>query len=38
LQSYVFDRVSEESGEKQHPFLHLPWVVESFALRDLTAK
>ena len=38
LQSYVFDKVSTESQEKQHPFLHLPWIVESFALRQLPAK
>jgi WD40 repeat protein len=37
LQSYVFDRVTEESQEKQHPFLHLPWVVESFAVRQVQA-
>ena len=30
LHSYVFDRVSHLSGERQHPFLSLPWVVESF--------
>jgi WD40 repeat protein len=35
LQSYVFDKVAEESKEKQHPFLHLPWVVQSFPLRQL---
>jgi hypothetical protein len=34
LQTYVFNRVTEES-EKQHPFLHLPWTMESFALRKL---
>ena len=38
LQAYVFDKVSAESHEKQHPFLHLPWVVQSFALRDMPAK
>ena len=38
LQSYVFDRVASASQEEQHPFLHLPWVVESFPLRTLTAK
>lgn len=30
LQSFVFDRVSDESGDRQHPFLNLPWIVESF--------
>jgi hypothetical protein len=30
LQSYVFDEVKEESNDRQHPFLNLPWVVESF--------
>jgi len=30
LHSYVFDRVSDLSGGRQHPFLSLPWVVESF--------
>jgi len=30
LHSYVFDRVSGQSGGRQHPFLSLPWVVESF--------
>jgi WD40 repeat protein len=38
LQSYVFDKVAEESKEKQHPFLHLPWVVQSFPLRQLPEK
>jgi uncharacterized caspase-like protein len=33
LQSYVFDHVSARSGDRQHPFLSLPWVVESFPLR-----
>jgi hypothetical protein len=36
LQTFVFDRVSEESQEKQHPFLHMPWTMESFALRKLS--
>ena len=35
LETYVADRVSEESQDKQHPFLHLPWVVQSFPLRQL---
>ena len=34
LQSYVFDRVAEASKEKQHPFLYMPWVVESFPVRQ----
>jgi WD40 repeat protein len=38
LQSYVFDRVVVESDEKQHPFLHLPWVMESFPLREVIEK
>jgi WD40 repeat protein len=33
LQSYVFDHVSFISDDRQHPFLHLPWIVESFPLR-----
>ncbi len=33
LQAYVFDHVSYRSGERQHPFLNLPWVVESFPVR-----
>jgi uncharacterized caspase-like protein len=33
LQSYVFDHVSQRSGEQQHPFLSLPWVVTSFPVR-----
>ncbi len=32
LQSYVFDMVSELSHGEQHPFLCLPWIVESFPL------
>jgi hypothetical protein len=34
LQTYVFDRVTEES-DKQHPLLHMPWTMESFPLRKL---
>jgi len=30
LHTYVFDEVSQQSGDRQHPFLSLPWVVESF--------
>jgi WD40 repeat protein len=33
LQSYVFDQVSGISDGQQHPFLNLPWIVESFPLR-----
>jgi uncharacterized caspase-like protein len=33
LQSFVFDEVSARSEERQHPFLSLPWVVESFVVR-----
>jgi uncharacterized caspase-like protein len=33
LHSYVFDRVSDESEDRQHPFLSLPWIVESFPVR-----
>jgi WD40 repeat protein len=33
LQSYVFDQVSHHSKDRQHPFLNLPWVVESFVIR-----
>ena len=33
LQSYVFDEVSDRSQDRQHPFLSLPWVVESFVVR-----
>jgi uncharacterized caspase-like protein len=35
LQAHVFDRVVDESKETQHPFLHLPWTVESFAVRKV---
>ena len=30
LQADVFDWVVDESKDKQHPFLHLPWVMQSF--------
>ena len=33
LHSFVFDEVSTRSEERQHPFLSLPWVVESFVVR-----
>jgi hypothetical protein len=38
LQSHVFDRVMEQSQDKQHPFLHLPWVMESFPVRTVPEK
>jgi WD40 repeat protein len=38
LQGYVFDKVMADSDDKQHPFLHLPWVVQSFALRDVPGR
>ncbi len=33
LHAYVFDQVSHQSEDRQHPFLSMPWVVESFPLR-----
>ncbi len=33
LQAYVFDEVSARSQERQHPFLSLPSIVESFPVR-----
>ena len=33
LQTYLFDEVSLRSEDRQHPFLSLPWSVESFAVR-----
>jgi hypothetical protein len=38
LHAYVFDQVSEQSAGKQHPFLSLPWVVESFPVAKFAAK
>ncbi len=38
LHAYVFDRVSHQSGDRQHPFLSLPWVVESFPVVRFAAK
>jgi hypothetical protein len=35
LQAHVFDSVAAESKEKQHPFLYLPWFMESFPVRHL---
>lgn len=33
LFSFVFDEVKAASDDRQHPFLNLPWAVESFAIR-----
>ncbi|HZZ80251.1 MAG TPA: caspase family protein [Gemmataceae bacterium] len=33
LHSFVFDEVSTRSENRQHPFLSLPWIVESFVVR-----
>jgi WD40 repeat protein len=33
IHSYVFDQVSGISGDRQHPLLCMPWIVESFPLR-----
>jgi WD40 repeat protein len=38
LQAFVFDEVSAQSGERQHPFLSLPWVVQSFPVAKCAAK
>jgi len=38
LHSFVFDRVSHQSGGRQHPFLSLPWVVESFPVARFASK
>jgi hypothetical protein len=35
LQSYVFDHVMAESKDSQHPFMYVPWLVESFPLRQV---
>jgi WD40 repeat protein len=37
LHTFVEDRVSVESGDRQHPFLHMPWTMESFPLRQVRA-
>jgi hypothetical protein len=37
LHIYVEDRVSVDSEGKQHPFLYMPWTMDSFALRKLPA-
>ncbi len=36
LHSFVFDEVARLSGERQHPFLSLPWVVEPFPIRKMS--
>ena len=33
LHAFVFDEVSNRSGQRQHPFLSLPSIVESFPVR-----
>ena len=38
LHAYVFDSVKHFSGDRQHPFLSLPWVVESFPVAQFGAK
>ena len=38
LHTFVFDRVSDESEDRQHPFLSLPWVVESFPVAQFAGK
>ena len=38
LQAFVFDRVSEQSAGRQHPYLNLPWVVQSFPLARFPVK
>ena len=38
LHTYVFDEVSQQSDDLQHPFLSLPWVVESFPVSHFSAK
>jgi hypothetical protein len=38
LHTFVFDHVSDESDDRQHPFLSLPWVVESFAVAQFATK
>jgi uncharacterized caspase-like protein len=37
LFAFVFDEVKTESEDRQHPFLSLPWVVESFPIREVVA-
>jgi uncharacterized caspase-like protein len=38
LHTFVFDQVSERSNGRQHPFLSLPWVVQSFPVAKVPAK
>ena len=38
LVTYVFDEVKELSGDRQHPFLSLPWVVESFPVAQFAVQ
>jgi len=38
LHACVLDRVSQQSGGRQHPFLSLPWVVESFPVAKFATK
>jgi WD40 repeat protein len=38
LQTFVFDRVNEQSGGRQHPYLNLPWVVQSFPVVRIAPK
>jgi hypothetical protein len=38
LYSYVFDQVQALSDDRQHPFLSLPWVVESFPVVQFPGK
>jgi WD40 repeat protein len=35
LGSFVFDEVKDASHDEQHPFLTMPYVTESFAIRQL---
>src|SRR5258708_11855510 len=37
LHTFVFDQVSERSNGRQHPFLSLPWVVQSFPVAKFPA-
>jgi len=38
LHTFVRDEVSQLSGDRQHPFLSLPWVVESFPVAKFASK
>ncbi len=35
LFSHVFDEVKATSNDQQHPFLSLPWTIDSFAVRQV---